>query len=222
MHKDSSKSAIGLLCIIAILESFVCSGCRNRKDARRVVVEAMCRNILESEETPERTKKLAETVMRNWANKSPDRQPILLRATSGRRYDGSDYILVLDMSDEEFDVAGFKVREVHASEANAVVIEEEYRVFPENRIGNPQILRLTVRETISQRMNENEWRAYMQLAANERLATYRRGGYPEIKVSLPMASRIDVEISIFDSSGRNSEPVPLEDRTRDSPGEALY
>jgi len=205
------KLSVVLLGTVFVLSSLVVCSCRrDKEDARRVVVKGMCRDILSHPELSERTKRIAERVLTNWNNEVLDPEPILVYAGCSRNSDKPYHILLLEMADEEFDVVGFKVTEVHRSDPNAFVIEESYPVFPENRIGHPQLVRFQPRQTASQRKNEEDWDAYTNLVPQERRAIYRRGGYPVVWISLPDPPTVEVEISIFDSSGIESEPVPLE------------
>jgi len=210
MHRELVKLPVILFCAIFVFGGHTSCGCREKKDIRRVVVEGMCNQIIEHPDLSKRTKEMAEKVIGNWNNRVLDREPVLVYAGYALHSDGKYHVLLLDMSDEEFDISAFKVREVRKWEPNVPIIEEGYCVFPQSRIGHPQLVQFDPRQAISQRKNEKDWDAYVNLAPADKLSVYRRRGYPVIRISLPNPPTVEVWISIFDSSGRESEAVPLE------------
>lgn len=184
-------------------------GCRKKKDIRRVVAENLAKEIIDIPDFPERTKKLARKVLDQWNNKVLDPEPILIHAGYGQDPNYGNF-LFLTMSDEDFDIAGFVVKEMHQkSKSSVIVIEEQYPIFPESGIGDFQYLEFSERKNLSSIKDEKAWENYMN-AGPEREIIYRRGEHPAIWLSLPNLPKVQVEIYIYDSSGNKSEPVPLE------------
>jgi hypothetical protein len=219
MFEKSDKLAIILVLIVSIFITFLTHGCRKEKDIRRVSVENACRAILNYPEAPKRTQKIAKKVLEGWNNKVLDPEPVLIHP--GCLHDPNCYkdysVMVLLMSDEEFDIAGFGVREFHeGSDSNMIVIEEEYYIFPEHRIGHVQLIRFQERKTISQRKDNKDWQDYNNSGTN-RLMIYRRREYPVVWISLPNPPTVKVEIWIFDYAGNKSEPVPFKYGLPDRP-----
>lgn len=199
-----------ILLFIAIL--LTPYGCRKEKDIRRVVVESHCKGIIENPEVPEHRKKLAKKVLDGWNNKVIDRKPILVHAGYLDLQDpNKDYLwLLLTMSDEEYDISGFVVREAHKqSNSNDIIIEENYPVFPESVIGHFQSLHFRERRDLLHIKDEKAWNNYLN-ARDTKDILYRRKKYPVILLSLPNESTVEVEILIYDSRGNKSEPIPLE------------
>lgn len=189
--------------------TFGCSK-EKEKDIRRIVAENSCKEIVDNPRVPERTKKLARKALEGWGNKVLDPQPILIHAGYGQKPNEDYSVLFLTMSDEEFDIAGFGIREFHKQlNANVIVVEEEYPIFPEPKIGHGQLVRFKERKIHSQRKNNKAWNDYLNSGV-DRLMIYRRREYPTVWISLPEPPRVKVEIWIYDFAGNKSEPVPLE------------
>jgi len=210
MYEESGELPAILLCVVFLFAGLICSGCREKKDVCASGIEGMCRYILKNPRFSRRTKDIAKKVLHGWKDDVRDPTPVLIYAGYGLPSDGNDCRLMLVMSDEEFDIAGFKVREVHKTGPSAVTVEESYRIFPDHKIGDHQLLRFRQRETPLQRKNEEDWARYVNLPAKEKLMAYGRREYPDVLLSLPNPPAVEVWISIFDLSGRQSEAVPLE------------
>jgi len=212
--KDIKLSARSIRIVAIYLSSvlfFVCFvfGCREEKDLRRVVAENSCKEIIEISGFPERTKKLARRVLDDWDNGLLDPEPILVHAGYAE-YPDRGYRLFLTMSDEDFDVAGFVVRESHReSQSDVIVIQEQYPVFPDSIIGDFQAIVFRERIHLSQIKDEQAWSNYIGAGA-EREIIYRRRAYPVVWISLPNPPTVEVDIWIYDSAGNKSQPVPLE------------
>jgi len=210
MVTESDKT-VRVLLFIALLfvANFTC-GCHEKKDLRRVVAESHCKDIIENPEVPERRKELAKKVLNGWNNKVLDPEPILVHAGYLYPQDpNKDYLwLLLTMSDEEYDIAGFVVKEIHKNSNSNYIIEEIYPVFPESVIGHFQSLHFSERRDLSHIKDEKAWNNYLNSGAKKDIL-YRRNKYPVIWLSLPNEPTVEVEILIYDSAGNKSEPTPL-------------
>lgn len=212
MLAQSDRVAEVLLFIFLSSMTFLPFGCskEEEKDIRRVVAENSCKEIVGIAAIPERTKKLARKVLTGWGNKTLDPEPMLVHAGYGRKPSEDYSQLFLTMSDEDFDIAGFCIREFHKQlDSNVTVIEEEYPIFPEPKIGHFQFVLFKERKSHSQRKDEKAWNNYLNSGV-DRLMIYRRREYPVIWISLPDPPRVKVEIWIYDFADNKSQPVPLE------------
>jgi hypothetical protein len=215
MFMKSNRISKTIILITFLLAAFSPNGCRKEKNIRRIVVENACGDILKYPSASERTKILARKVLRDWGNKTLDPKPVLIHAGYLQDPNEDFSVLVLHMSDEEFDIKGFGVREFHKeSDVNVSVVVEDYPIFP-NGIGHHQFVRFQERKTISQRKDNKSWQDYVNNADLEMM--YRRDEYPVIWISLPSPPTIEVEIWVYDYAGRKSEPVPLEHGLPDRP-----
>jgi len=189
LRKSRSLLAIFLF-VILVFAIFLASRCRKEKekDIRRVIVENICKAILDNDKSSEASKKAAKKVLDNWENRVADPEPTLLHAGYGRHESDRSYRFFLAIADEEFDVVGLVVREFHQAEPNVIVVEETYPVFPDKGIGHHQFFRFHVRQMISQRKNDKEWDDYAKTEATEKDLMYRRDEYPVIWTSLPNLS----------------------------------
>lgn len=198
-----------LLFIVIIFMTCFTGGCRKEKDIRRVVAENFCKKIIDISNSPERTKKLARKALEKWNNTVLDPEPILIHAGYGQDPNYGDF-LFLTMSDEDFDIAGFVVKEIHEkSKSNIIVIEEKYPVFPESTIGHFQYLDFSERKDLLHVKDAKAWDNYLNAGAEKEII-YRRGDHPVIWLSIPNPPAVEVEVWIYDSSSNKSEPVCLE------------
>ena len=170
---------------------------------KEIIID-ICKTIIQSPRTTNRAKSLAGKALDGWNNRILDPCPILIYAGYyGDGYD--DYMrLTLIMSDEDADIAGISVREVHRlSDGKEQIIQEEYPLFVRNSIGHHQLVKFTKREH-GERKDYDGWNTYVQNA------TWGEDPTPTVWITLPRPGRIDVEIQIYDKAGHKSESVPLE------------
>lgn len=170
---------------------------------KEIIID-ICKTIIQSPRTSNRAKSLAGKALDGWNNRILDPRPILIYAGYyGDGYDG--YVrLTLIMSDEDADIAGISVREVHRqSDGKEQVIQEEYPLFVRSSIGHHQLVKFTKREH-EERKDYGSWNTYVQNA------TWGEDSTPNVWISLPRTTQIDVEIQIYDRAGHKSESVPLE------------
>jgi len=199
------------LCLIGVLlMSCLTFGCRKKKDTQGIYTLNLCKAIIDTSEFPERNKKLARKALDQWDNKVLDPEPILIHA-GYTQSTNHGYWLFLTMLDEDFDISGFVVKEMHEkSNSDVVVIEEKYPVFPEStKIGDFQYLDFSERKDLSHTKDEKAWVNYIN-AGPDREIFYRRGDYPTIWISLPNPPKVEVKLWIYDSTGNKSEPIRLE------------
>lgn len=202
-HPVASSALLAVSLMIAFT-----FGCSKEEDMRPVVAQNSCKAIIDNPAVPERTKRLARKVVDGWTNKALDREPVLVHAGYGR-YPGDDYFsLLLTMSDEEFDIKGFRIREIHSEPNSAtIVLEEEYPIFPVPKIAHAQLLRFTKRENLSQRKDDELWRRYLNGGVD---LAYRRDAHPTVWISIPTPPTVEVSICVYDSRGVASDRVPLD------------
>jgi hypothetical protein len=192
-----------------IFMTYFTAGCRKQKGMSGVYTLNLCEDIIDNLGSPECTKQIARKALDKWNNKVLDPEPILIHAGYGQDPNYGNF-LFLTMLDEDFDIAGFIVKELHRkSESNVIVIEEKYSVFPETKIGDFQYLDFSERSNLSQIKDEKAWDNYLNAGA-EKEVIYRRGEHPIIWLSLPNKPTVEVEIAIYDYKGNQSEPVCLE------------
>ena len=207
---SQSKRLFQMVLLLVCVSCVVCA-CRKReeRDTRLMVIENSCKELIQNPAVPKRTSELAETVLAGWRDKVTKPEPILIHAGYLQLREKNYSLLMLTMSDEDFDVAGFGVKETHTrSDHNSIVVEEKYPVFPSPGIGHAQIVEFQERENVLQRKDEQAWANYV--ANPDRVIVYRRGQSPKIWIAIPAPPEIEVEIYIYDFAGNESEPVPLE------------
>jgi hypothetical protein len=205
----SWRFSIGWL--VAVLGVGVCvlAGCRKEKDIRLEIIENSCEDIIKAQHASADTKRRAQEVLDGWKNGRPDVRPILIHAGYFVGSETGHYIFAPAMSDEQFDIAGFVVREVHAEgNSEPVTIEERYPVFPGPGIGHAQLVALEERKGVTERKDDEAWQRYLD-AGDEREIIYRRREYPRILISLPEPPNVVVEIWLYDFAGNESAPVRL-------------
>lgn len=172
--------------------------------------ENSCKDILCDPAVADHTKKLAKKVLNGWNNGVLDPEPVLVHAGYLQEPNEESHWLFLTMSDEEYNIAGLGIRELHQRpDASVVVVEEVYPIFPEPKIGHFQMVKFKERKNLSQRKDSEAWEKYMTSGAN-RLFIYRRKEYPTVWICLPDPPAIKVYLWIYDFAGHMSEPVPLE------------
>lgn len=164
----------------------------------------ICKTIIRSPRTSNRAKSLARKAINGWNNGILDPCPILIYSGFLKSDDKDYFSLTLVMSDEDADIAGISVREVHMqADGKELVIQEEYPVFMRSSIGHHQLVRFTKREH-GERKDYDSWNTYVQNA------TWGENPTPDVWIALPSSGQIDVKILIYDRAGLKSEPVPLE------------
>lgn len=206
-----SKRLVKLPLHIALLFMICLTlGCSKEKDVRRMIAENSCKDILDNPVIKERTRKLARKVLEAWNNRVLDPEPVLIHAGYFKKPNEKCSRLFLTMSDEEYDIAGIGVREFHKQlKSNTTVVEEEYPIFPEPKIGHFQLIAFEERKALSQGKDDEAWNNYLNSRA-DRLFIYRRREYPVVWISLPNPPKVEVELWIYDFAGNKSEPVSLE------------
>ncbi|HUT31494.1 MAG TPA: hypothetical protein VMX13_16990 [Sedimentisphaerales bacterium] len=185
-------------------------GCRKEKDIGQLIAENSCKAILNDSRCGENAKQLAKKVLEGWADDVVDPHPVLLHAgyLQDDRYD--HIALILTISDEDFDVAGFLIREVwKEKESEQVMIEEEYPIFPELGVGDCRIVWFDERNDVSESKDEQAWSDYVN--DPNRVLIFRRQRYPRILISLADPAVVRVDVRIYDFAGNKSEWVPLEE-----------
>ena len=164
----------------------------------------ICKTIIQSPRTSNRAKSFARKALDGWNNDILDLRPILIYAGFLTREDKDYLLLMLLMSDEDADIAGIIVREIHRqSDGKEQVIQEEYPLFVRSSIGHHQLVKFTKREH-GERKDDDSWNTYVQNA------NWNEDPTPNVWISLPRPNQIDVEIQIYDRAGHKSESVPLE------------
>jgi hypothetical protein len=202
------KSCMWLtLCVLA----FCAAGCRkSREDVDwaeflREVSIGLCKSIIESPQRSERAKKLAKKAIDGWDNGILDAVPILIDARFEKVAAPNHCRLHLDMSDEEMDIAGIHIKEVHQQpDGQSVVIEEDYPLFVRCSVGHYQWPSFKERGP-GDRKDEALWGGYV-----EKGKWLSDRPYPTVWISIPTVGEIDVEISVYDSGGNMSEPLALQ------------
>jgi len=204
MLKIMNKSFKFYFCIGLMLFAI---GCGKDEDVRCVVVKNSCSELVNNPNVHERTRMLAAKVIEDLGNGVLDPEPILVDAAYGEYPDTNNLMLLLTMSDENFDIEGMVIRETHnPGDSNSFIIEEDYPVFCVSGIGHAQILWFRKRENASQRKDDEAWEKYLSPCDT---FVYIRHDFPPIWISLPQPGISEVEIWIYDSEGNKSEPVPL-------------
>ena len=186
---------IGLCFLFVML-----TGCDNdsqEKNYRQVQVENICKGIILSPEFSPQTKDIAEKTLKNWHNDIIDAMPVMLHA--GYAEHKNKHLLMLDMSDEDFNIAGICIHEKRFKGND--IVTEDYPLFKFKNIGHCQIVQFTEREE-GDRKNDNEWKEYI---ANKSVDTPR----PDIFISIPKEKEIEVKIYIYDTDGNKSNSVLL-------------
>jgi hypothetical protein len=200
------------LLLLVWVGALLSAGCtkeeEEEEDLRPVIAQRACRELADASQAAADTRALARKVLEGWANNKVDSEPVLVHACRGRRLEGDHFMLLLTMSDEDFDIAGIGVREVHADgNSPEYTLEEDYPVFSVPVIGHPQLIEFRGREHLQQRKDEQAWRDYSK--GNVRVS-YLREERPTIWISVPDPPRVKVKLWIYDSAGNRSRAVPLE------------
>lgn len=191
--------------LLIVLLFMICLtlGCSKEKDVRRMIAENSCKDILDNPAIPQRTRKLARKVLEGWNNRVLDPEPVLIHAGYGQKRN-KDYRLFLTMSDEEYDIAGIYVREVHKQpDGQILTIEEDYPLFVRSSIGHFQLVRFQERDN-HQRKNDKAWANYLETGE------WGSRREPTVWISAPNPPIVEVELWIYDFAGNKSEPVSLE------------
>jgi len=197
MNGQPAKSRPAAVIVILACINLMSLGCQEKKDVRRAMVEGMCKAILRHPALSENTKAIAQKVIGTWNNGVMDRDPVLIYAGYAPVLDANYYLLLLCMSDEEFDIAGFRVTEFHKSDSKVVTVQENYPIFPENKIGHHQLIHFSERRAVSERKDEKDWDHYVALDPAEKSLVYGRSEHPVVWISLPNPPSVETEISIF-------------------------
>jgi hypothetical protein len=190
-----SKLACYVLAIISLV------GCSDRKDERPSIAMQACERILRKKEFSPSAKAIAKQTLAQWQNDVLDPVPVLMDAQYTYTKTGELY-LDLYMSDEDFDVSGIIVSEIHKNSGKPdIAFEEKYPVFADYSAGLPEQLRIYIRTFPELRKSEEKWNFYVQKG------NYIEG-YPPIKVSIS-SPHITVSLSIYDEKGHVSNAAPL-------------
>ena len=197
--------------IVAIVFVFL-SGCKQEKDARQMIAENSCKEIMESEAFPGSTRKKARKVLGNWKNSVVDPEPVLVHAGYGKDPCDGQSLLFLTMSDEDFNISGFAIREVHQNPgpSQILVIKDQYPVFPKIGKGEFALIRFQKRQLLTDRKVEHVWSEYSAQTPNAQRLAYSEKKSPAIFISYPDAENIEIELWVYDYSGNVSGSVQLE------------
>ena len=201
-----NKTVASELCVfvvVVVLISCVCSCDREPEESklRRVLAINGCITIIHCETAPDYSRQYAQQAYTNWLNNTVDPDPILIYACCGPSSRETKLSLSLTMSDEQSDIIGLKVTEIHRQNGDQMKIVEEYPVFINAAIGHHQIIPI-VERALGQRKNAIEWEGYVERAV--------RDNRPPIYLSLPKENQVEVQIQIYDKNGLESQSVPLE------------
>jgi hypothetical protein len=176
-------------------------GCSDRKDERPLMAMQACEQILHKKEFSPSAKGIAKQTLAQWQNNVLDPVPVLMDAQYTHTKTGELY-LDLYMSDEDFDVAGIIVSEIHKDSGKPdIAFEEKYPVFADYSAGLPEQLHVYIRAFPELRKSEEKWKSYVQKGSYVE-------GYPPIKVSIP-SPYIAVSLSVYDENGHVSNAAPL-------------
>jgi len=190
-----NKLAFYALTIISLV------GCSDRKDERPSMAVQACERILRKKEFSPSAKAIAKQTLAQWQNNVLDPVPVLMDVQYTHTKSG-ELSLDLYMSDEDFDVAGIIVSEIHKNPGKPdIAFEEKYPVFADYSAGLPEQLRVYIRAFPELRKSEEKWNSYMKNGSYIE-------GYPPIKVSIPSPC-ITVSLSIYDEKGHVSNVAPL-------------
>jgi hypothetical protein len=211
-----SKTLLTVALFLASLHIGFIAGCSKKEKSIRNTVEDRCEDIINNPTASENTKILARKALEGRKNEVLEPNPILIHAGYGRK--SAEYrrpedraALFLTMSDEDYDFAGFGIREFHKQSGSTLaVVEEEYPIFPpSSKVRCGQMIMFKERKTLSDRKNDEAWINYVNKGA-ERLFLYRGAEYPVVWISVPNPPTVEVEVWIYDLAGHKSEPVPLQ------------
>jgi hypothetical protein len=206
-----SKTLVVVALFLAFLSMvYFIPGCSKEEKFIRNTVEDYCKDIIDNPRLSENTKILATKALEGWKNEVLEPDPILIHAGYGLKHAEDGGGLFLTMSDEDYDFAGFGIREFHKqSDSTVAVVEEEYPIFPQPKIRCFQLIAFKERKTLLDTKDDEAWINYVNKGA-DRLFIYRGQEYPVVWISVPNPPTVEVEVWIYDLGGHKSEPVPLE------------
>lgn len=165
-----------------------------------------CKTILRNPRLPKRSKSLAESALRKWKNDKLDPDPILIRAVLVRPERKRDYILVLQSCDEDHNTLGVVITEVNKKKnGHTVNIKEDYPVYINEPFTHNILKLVTVKIRKNEELkDEEQWQNYLDVGVQN------KDPIPDVWISVPNPSKIEIEIQIYDREGRKSAPVILE------------
>lgn len=179
-------------------------GCETKEkvNIRQEMNIAECQSIIQDDSCEEQIKELARETLEKWQNKIIDSKPMLLHA--GYVDFGKDgYHLLLQLSDENFDIQGFIVKEYRIENTNEELeVEEKYPIFGNEGIGSSKFVKFSVRKD-KEVMNRELWTDY------QKTTVHYTDNYPPVLISLPSHSK-KVYIYLYDSEGNVSNTLPLQ------------
>lgn len=165
-----------------------------------------CRKVIADPKSSKHAKSLAEEILRKRDNDIIDPEPVLVDAGLTQPEGRHVTILVVGISDEDGDLAGIGIRELHAKpDGYSLSIEEEYPVFgyASTKAASYYIFKATIRKG-NERKNEKDWKEYLDAGL------WDRDHMPYLWISVPEPGKIDIEIWVYDHAGHKSELVTLD------------
>jgi len=202
--KRKGLSLIVFKLAVSIFFVFCFCGCKKKEpiDLRQQMNMAECRSIINDSGCDEPTKQLARKVLQNWNNQTVDSKPILFHA--GYVDFGKDSMqLILQFSDENFDVLGFVVEEYIPKDSHEEMeAQETYPKFGTEGVGCSKFIIFSVRQE-NNSMDTKLWEKYEYNGGQ-----FATDDYPSVFISLPSDSR-KIYVYLYDSEGNTSNVVPL-------------
>ncbi len=170
-----------------------------------------CANVMTHPTASDQSKFLAKDVLLKRDNGTIDPEPILVRAQLDQFKKETGPVLIVGVSDEDGDLVGIGVRELHTRPDNEpYVIEEEYPVFEHRseKTTTNRLFPIMIRNG-AERKNEEAWREYLDKGPQNE-DPWKAEDIPALWISLPDAGKVEVEIWIYDRAGHKSAPVSVE------------
>jgi len=205
MQFNTLTKRIFLVCISAPIVSCIVTvcgcDCDEEEDSfRRASCRNLCLRISRNPLFDEQTRLIAQNALEKWQNDTLDPEPHLLVAWYSEAKDGH-WSLDLKFSDEDFDLSGLGVSEIHhAADGGEQVIEERYPIFETRPFTHSVRVRFKER-TGNQRMDIEAWAIFVEAKG--------KCEYPWIWISLPKNKGRDVKVWLYDRKGHESNRLSL-------------
>jgi len=183
----------------------------SRWNAKEIIKEATigyCEDVLKDEKMSDNSKSLATLALKKWKNGKLDSEPILIFAMIARSPKTEKIALSLGISDEDSDIAGIGIREIHKEKGDTKkIIEEEYPVFGYGQLISSYNIIYAKTRNNSELKNESDWKNYL-LNKN-----WKKEAQPDLYVSIPDNNNgIYVDVWVYDHLGNKSNMIQLENR----------
>lgn len=207
MQFNALKKQVFFVCIsVAILSCilmFTGCDCDEEEDSfRRTSCRRMCLVLSKNTLLNEETRLIAQNASEKWQNDRLDPEPHLLVAWYSEAEDGY-WSLDLKFSDEDFDLSGLGVSEIHhTADGDKQVIEERYPIFETRPFTRGARVRFKERAG-DQRIDIEAWALFAETKGT------RPDEYPVIWISLPENKGRDVKVWLYDRKGHESNRLPL-------------